>query len=255
MPVRKRFGQHFLHDPAVIERIVNALDPQPGQRLVEIGPGRGALTRRVLERSGSLDVIEIDRDLAALTREQFAAEHSLRVHEGDALKFDFAALGSGLRVFGNLPYNISTPLLFHLIGSAGAITDMLFMLQREVVRRITASPGSKTYGRLTVMLAAAASAEHLFDVGSGAFNPPPKVDSAIVRLVPHARPPFAIDDHTLFARLVREAFSHRRKTLRNALGGLATAADIEAAGIDPQARPETVSPAGFASISAQAGRH
>ena len=251
MPIRKRFGQHFLHDPAVIQRIVAALNPQPGQRLVEIGPGRGALTLSVLQQAGSLDVIEVDRDLAALAREQFVGHGELRVHESDALEFDFSALGKDLRVFGNLPYNISTPLLFHLIDHAASIHDMLFMLQKEVVNRMTAPPGNKTYGRLTVMLAAAVSAEHLFDVGSGAFKPPPKVDSAIVRLRPHGTPPFAIADHAVFEQVVRQAFSHRRKTLRNALAGLASTEDIVAAGQDPAARPETIDPAGFSAIAEQ----
>lgn len=255
MPVRKRFGQHFLHDPAVIERIIDALDPQPGQQLVEIGPGRGALTRTVLQRAGSLDVIEIDRDLAALMRNELDGLGDLRVHVCDVLKFDFATLGHELRVFGNLPYNISTPLLFRLFDHAESIQDMLFMLQREVVQRITAPPGTKAYGRLTVMLAASVSAQHLFDVGSGAFRPPPRVNSAMVRLTPHAEAPFPIPDPALFAQIVRQAFSRRRKTLRNALDGLATPLAIEAAGIDPQTRPETVSPAGFAAISVHAGQH
>ncbi|MDH3589779.1 MAG: 16S rRNA (adenine(1518)-N(6)/adenine(1519)-N(6))-dimethyltransferase RsmA [Gammaproteobacteria bacterium] len=252
MPVRKRFGQHFLHDPNVIEHIVDTLDPQPGQHLVEIGPGRGALTIAVLERAGSLDVIEVDRDLAALARKEFARHGDLRVHESDALDFDFTTLGhDNLRVFGNLPYNISTPLLFHLMDQSNCIEDMLFMLQFEVVQRMTAGPGNKIYGRLTVMLAAAATVEQQFTVGRGAFTPPPRVDSAIVRLVPHREPPFPIPDHDLFAKVVATAFSHRRKTLRNALAGLASPADIEAAGLDPGSRPETIDPEGFSAIAMQ----
>ncbi|MDH3647278.1 MAG: 16S rRNA (adenine(1518)-N(6)/adenine(1519)-N(6))-dimethyltransferase RsmA [Gammaproteobacteria bacterium] len=250
MPVRKRFGQHFLHDPQVIERIVDTLDPKPGENLVEIGPGRGALTTRVLQRAGSLDVIEVDRDLAQLARDQLGQHGALRVHEADALKFDFASLKkTHLRVFGNLPYNISTPLLFHLMKQSAHISDMLFMLQREVVERMTASTGNKTYGRLTIMLAAVARVEYQFGVGRGAFHPPPRVDSAVVRLVPHATPPFELADPELFTRVVRVAFSHRRKTLRNALASLATVADIEAAGQDPAARPETIDPAGFSAIT------
>ena len=252
MPIRKRFGQHFLHDPNVVRRIVDALDPKPGENLVEIGPGRGALTVQVLERAGSLDVIEVDRDLAALARSEFSRHGDLRVHEGDALKFDLASLGkSELRVFGNLPYNISTPLLFHLMTQATHIHDMLFMLQREVVQRMTAVPGNKTYGRLTVMLAAIAQVEEQFLVGRGAFHPPPRVDSAVVRVIPHRVPPFPIGDRALFARLVAQAFSHRRKTLRNALANLASIADLEAAGQDPSARPETIDPAGYSAIAQQ----
>ena len=256
MPIRKRFGQHFLHDPNIIRRIVDTLDPNPGQNLVEIGPGRGALTIPVLQRAGSLDVIEVDRDLAAKARSEFTRFGELTVHESDALKFDFATLGkSELRVFGNLPYNISTPLLFHLMAHAEYIQDMLFMLQREVVQRMTAVPGNKTYGRLTIMLAAVAEVEDQFSVGRGAFHPPPRVDSAVVRLVPHRVPPFPLSDPSLFARVVSQAFSHRRKTLRNALANLASIEDIVAAGQDPAARPETIDPAGFSAIAEQISGH
>lgn len=252
MPIRKRFGQHFLHDRNIIERIVDTLDPQPDQNLVEIGPGRGALTVSVLKRAGSLDAIEVDRDLAALARKDFARFGQLTVHESDALRFDFSSLGkSDLRVFGNLPYNISTPLLFHLMSHANLIQDMLFMLQREVVERMTAVPGNKTYGRLTIMLAAVARVENLFAVGKDAFHPPPRVDSAMVRLVPYREPPFPVTDKALFAMVVTTAFSHRRKTLRNALASMATIADIEAAGQDPSTRPETIDPAGFSAIATQ----
>lgn len=250
---RKRFGQHFLHDPGVLARIVAAIDPQPGQRLVEIGPGRGALTRPLLERCGRLEAIEIDRDLIPVLRERSAGFGELIVHEGDALETDFEALqGSGakLRVCGNLPYNISTPLLFHLLGAHAVIADMHFMLQKEVVDRIVAPPGSKTYGRLTVMLAAACRAEALFRVGRGAFQPPPAVDSAVVRLVPHAADPFPLPDRPRFARLVATAFSMRRKTLRNSLRGLVGADQFAAAGIDADRRPETLSPAEFAALAA-----
>jgi 16S rRNA (adenine1518-N6/adenine1519-N6)-dimethyltransferase len=250
---RKRFGQHFLHDPGVLRRIVDAVDPKPGQRLVEIGPGRGALTAPLLARSGRLEVIEIDRDLAARLRAGAAGPGELVVHEGDVLDVDFAALrgdGPPLRVCGNLPYNISTPLLFHLLESRPAIADMHFMLQKEVVDRIVAPPGGKTYGRLTVMIAAACAATALFRVGRGAFQPPPAVDSAVIRLVPHAADPFPLPDRDRFARVVAAAFSMRRKTLRNSLRGLVDAAQFAAAGVDADRRPETLAPAEFARLAA-----
>jgi 16S rRNA (adenine1518-N6/adenine1519-N6)-dimethyltransferase len=250
---RKRFGQHFLHDPGVLARIVAAIDPKPGERVVEIGPGRGALTFPLLERCKRLEVIEIDRDLARLLRERAAGAGELIVHEADVLDVDFAALHGGgppLRVCGNLPYNISTPLLFHLLESRAAIADMHFMLQKEVVDRIVAPPGGKTYGRLTVMLAAACRTERLFQVGRGAFQPPPAVDSAVVRLVPHAADPFPLPDPERFARVVAAAFSMRRKTLRNSLRGLIDGSQFAAAGIDAGRRPETLAPAEFASLAA-----
>jgi 16S rRNA (adenine1518-N6/adenine1519-N6)-dimethyltransferase len=250
---RKRFGQHFLHDPGVLARIVAAIDPQPGERIVEIGPGRGALTLPLLERCRRLDAIEIDRDLAAELPARAAGAGELVVHVADALEFDFAALrGSGarLRVCGNRPYNVSTPLLFHLLESRAAIADMHFMLQKEVVDRMVAPPGGKEYGRLTVMLAAACAAKSLFRVGRGAFQPPPSVDSAVVRLVPHAADPFPLPDRARFARLVAAAFSMRRKTLRNSLRGLVDEAGFAAAGIDAGRRPETLAPAEFGRLAA-----
>ncbi len=250
---RKRFGQHFLHDPGVLRRIVAAIDPQPGERLVEIGPGRGALTLPLLARCRRLEVIEIDRDLVPLLRERAAGVGELVVHEADVLAIDFAALHGGgrkLRVCGNLPYNISTPLLFHLLESRALIADMHFMLQKEVVDRIVAPPGGKTYGRLTVMIAAACSASALFRVGRGAFQPPPAVDSAVIRLVPHAGDPFPLPDPGRFARVVAAAFSMRRKTLRNSLRGLVEPAVFAAAGVDAGRRPETLQPAEFARLAA-----
>ncbi len=250
---RKRFGQHFLHDPGALGRIVAAIDPRPGERIVEIGPGRGALTLPLLERSGRVEVIEIDRDLVPILRERAAGRGELVVHEADVLEVDFGALHSGgpkLRVCGNLPYNISTPLLFHLLASRAAIADMHFMLQKEVVDRMVAPPGNKTYGRLTVMLAAACAATALFRVGRGAFQPPPAVDSTVVRLVPHPGDPFPLPDPDRFARVVAAAFSMRRKTLRNSLRGLVDAAMFAAAGIDSERRPETLAPAEFASLAA-----
>lgn len=249
---RKRFGQHFLHDPGVLARIVAAIDPQPGERIVEIGPGRGALSRPLLERCHRLEAIEIDRDLIPVLRERCAGAGELIVHEGDVLEMDLAVIHGGgppLRVCGNLPYNISTPLLFHLLESSAVIADMHFMLQKEVVDRIVATPGGKIYGRLTVMLAAACRAEALFRVGRGAFQPPPAVDSAVIRLVPHASAPFPLPDRARFARIVASAFSMRRKTLRNSLRGLVSAAQFDAAGIDANRRPETLSPEEFAGLA------
>jgi 16S rRNA (adenine1518-N6/adenine1519-N6)-dimethyltransferase len=250
---RKRFGQHFLHDPGVLRRIVEAIDPRPGERMVEIGPGRGALTLPLLERCRRLEVIEIDRDLVPLLRERAAGAGELIVHEADVLEVDFAALHGGgpkLRVCGNLPYNISTPLLFHLLESRALIADMHFMLQKEVVDRIVSPPGNKTYGRLTVMLAASCAPSALFRVGRGAFQPPPAVDSAVIRLVPHGADPFPLPDRDRFARVVAAAFSMRRKTLRNSLRGLVDAAQFEAADIDPERRAETLAPAEFARLAA-----
>ncbi len=247
---RKRFGQHFLHDRTVLQRIVEAIDPQPGEALVEIGPGRGALTAPLLERCRELTVIEIDRDLAAALRERYPPP-TLTVHEADALKFDFAALaaarGRRLRVVGNLPYNISTPLLFHLLDTPAAILDLHVMLQREVIERICAVPGSRDYGRLTVMLAPWVDSEHLFDVGPGAFQPPPKVWSAVARLRIREQPRFTADAR--FARVVSLAFSQRRKTLRNTLKGVLDATQITACGIDPSVRPETLPPESYGKLA------
>ena len=213
---RKRFGQHFLADPGVIADIVGAIDPRPGQALVEIGPGLGALTWPVLERCKRLTVVELDRDLAAKLRRNPALE----VVEADVLKVDFAAIarerGQSLRVIGNLPYNISTPILFHLLPVAAHVLDQHFMLQKEVVARMAATPASKDYGRLTVMLKWRYCIEHLFDVAPEAFEPPPRVVSAIVRLLPWLAP--AAVDATLLEELVRVAFSQRRKLLRHTLG-------------------------------------
>jgi 16S rRNA (adenine1518-N6/adenine1519-N6)-dimethyltransferase len=247
-PRRKRFGQHFLHDPTVLEHIVAEVGPRPDDRLVEIGPGRGALTRLLLESGkGALDAIEIDRDLAALLRSELAGYPRFVLHEVDALEFDFTQLGQArggrLRVVGNLPYNISTPLLFHLLKHAGAIEDLHVMLQREVVARMAAQPDDADYGRLTIMLAPWVSVERLFDVGPGAFTPPPRVWSAVVRLTMRAEPAFAVSPH--FAQVVTAAFSHRRKTLRNALRGLVSLEQIESCGLDAGARPETFAPQAF----------
>lgn len=248
---KKRFGQHFLHDPRVIERIVRAVDPQPGETLVEIGPGLGALTRPLLERAGRLHVIEIDRELLPPLREICGDAPGLTIHAADALRFDFARLaedGSPLRLVGNLPYNISTPLLFHVLESASRIRDMHFMLQKEVVERIVAAPGAAAYGRLTATLAARAQASALFTVAPGAFRPPPQVESAVLRLVPRP-PPFPLASLAAYDRIVTAAFAQRRKTLANALRGSLSADAIAAAGVDPRARAETLAPADFARLA------
>jgi len=257
MPVRKRFGQHFLHDPGVIRRILDAIAPAPEDRIVEIGPGRGALTWGLLQRARGLDVIEIDRDLAQSLQADSRATKNLRVHVGDALDTDFKRLradGGPLRIVGNLPYNISTPLLFRLLSQRAAIADMHFMLQKEVVDRMTAQPANKTYGRLTVMLAAVAEVEKLFDVGPGAFQPRPKVWSAIVRLRPTLTPRFEIGNDGVLRMLVTAAFSHRRKILSNGLKGFLTPEEIESCGIDSQLRPEALTPAQFGLLAARHSR-
>jgi 16S rRNA (adenine1518-N6/adenine1519-N6)-dimethyltransferase len=249
---RKRFGQHFLHDRNVIDRILLAISPKPGERLIEIGPGLGAITLPLLERCGTLIAVELDRDVIPRLETAASGKGDLRIVQGDALKTDLRSLlpaGSRMRLVGNLPYNISTPLLFHFLAQADAVQDMHFMLQKEVVQRMAANPGGREYGRLTVMLAVRCRVEPLFNIGAGAFSPPPKVESAFVRLTPHAAPPFPIDDPVRFTRLVTQAFSHRRKTLRNALLGTVDEVRIRAAGIDPGTRPETVSPADYARLS------
>lgn len=246
---RKRFGQHFLRDRGVVDRILRAAAPEPGQHFVEIGPGEGILTRPLLAAAGRLDVVELDRDLAAaLSGEDLPG---LTVHGADALRFDYQTLAppGELRVIGNLPYNISTPLLFHLLTQAGAIRDMHFMLQREVVTRMAAGPGGGDYGRLSVMVQYRCHVERLFTVPPGAFRPPPKVNSAVVRLVPYRSPPVDVGEETVFRQVVAAAFSQRRKTLRNALRDVATEADLEAAGIDPGERAEQLSLSAFADIS------
>lgn len=239
---RKRFGQHFLVDAGVIDAIVGAIDPRPGQALVEIGPGLGAMTAPLLARCGALTVIELDRDLAARLR----ARAGLTVVEADVLQVDFAALAreraQPLRVVGNLPYNISTPLLFHLLGAADCVRDQHFMLQKEVVDRITAGPGGRDYGRLTVMLQWRYAVEPLFDVPPQAFDPPPRVDSAILRMTPRAD---AVPvDPVRLAEVVRAAFSQRRKRLRHTLGrwldAQGAAAVAETQGFDLQRRAEEV---------------
>ena len=252
---RKRFGQHFLHERGVIERILRALQPAPGDRFVEIGPGEGALTLPLLAEAGRLTAIELDRDLIPVLRERARSVGELNLIEADALTVDFDALAQGdrLRLVGNLPYNISTPLLFHALHHAGAIRDMHFMLQKEVVQRMAAASGSKTYGRLSVSLQSRCRVEHLFDVAPGAFRPPPKVDSAIVRVVPLERPPLDPVEQDALDRVLRAAFAQRRKTLRNALRGVAGDADLESCGIDPGARAEDVPVARYVALARHAG--
>ncbi|MDH5369900.1 MAG: 16S rRNA (adenine(1518)-N(6)/adenine(1519)-N(6))-dimethyltransferase RsmA [Gammaproteobacteria bacterium] len=249
---RKRFGQNFLHDKMVIQRIVNSINPRQGDHIVEIGPGEGALTELVLNKIGAMDVVELDRDLIPLLKIRFVVHDGLTIHQADALKFEFCQLQQGnkkLRIIGNLPYNISTPLLFHLFDNNHCIQDMHFMLQKEVVDRIVANPGDPAYGRLSIMLQYFCRAEYIFTVKPGAFRPAPKVDSAIVRLVPHDKPPVDINDFEAFSKIVNYSFTQRRKTLRNILKGQLDVSQIEALNIEPTIRPERLSLNDFAKIA------
>lgn len=246
---RKRFGQHFLTDPGVVDAIVRAIRPQPNETIVEIGPGLAAITAPLLTQATELHVIELDRDLAAKLQARFGNEAHLSIHEADALQFDFATLGSNLRIVGNLPYNISTPLLFHLLDYRDQIHDMHFMLQKEVVARMAASPGSKAYGRLGIMLGCYFDIEALFDVDRLAFDPPPDVTSAIVRLTPLAAGTYDIQDAARLSQLVATAFSQRRKTIRNALKKVADESVLESVGIDPGLRPERIAIAEYVRLA------
>ncbi len=249
---RKRFGQNFLHDPGVIRRIVSAVAPSPGQRLVEIGPGQGAITKELLKVAGRLDAVELDRDLIVPLARMCGDLGELQIHCADALKFDFHQLveeGQSLRVIGNLPYNISTPILFHLLDQLDCIQDMHFMLQKEVVDRMAAEAGSKAYGRLSVMLQLKCDVMPLFDIGPGAFKPAPKVSSAFVRLQPHPKPVVQIDDYAVFSQVVTQAFAQRRKTLRNSLRELIDADAMQALGIDPVIRAERLTLDEFAALA------
>lgn len=238
---RKRFGQNFLVDTGVVDRIIAVVSPRADETVVEIGPGQGALTFPLLKRLGRLTAIELDRDLAAWLRESSKPYGELTLVEADALTTDFSSLASTpLRLIGNLPYNISTPMLFHALAHADAIADMHFMLQREVVERMAARPGSKVYGRLSVMLQSRCTVEPLIAVPPGAFRPAPKVESAVVRLVPHASASIAHIDFPALDRVVRAGFAQRRKTLHNALSDVADDAQLRAQGIDPGARAETL---------------
>ena len=244
---KKHLGQNFLHERSVVDRIVLAVDPQRGDRIVEIGPGQGALTLPLLDRHGALTAIEFDRDLLQPLAAAAAAHGALTLVAADVLTVDFTALAAGtpLRLVGNLPYNLSSPILFHALDHAAAVRDMHFMLQKEVVERMAAAPGSKVYGRLSVMLQAYCAVTPLFTVGPGAFRPAPKVDSAVVRLVPRAAADIGIDDPNRFAHIVRAAFGKRRKTLRNALDGVVDSDAMLAAGVRPEARAEQLHVADF----------
>jgi len=245
---RKRFGQNFLIDDGIIHAIVNAIHPQANETVVEIGPGLGALTRPLLERLPHLHAVELDRDIVARLRKTWAAGR-LTIHEGDALKFNFGALGHDLRIVGNLPYNISTPLLFHLMDFSAQIRDMTFMLQKEVVERMVAEPSSADYGRLSIMLQRRFHLEWLLDVPPTAFNPPPKVDSAVVRLIPKTPAEIVPLDEALFARVVAAAFSQRRKTLKNTLGSLLKPEEFVVLGIDAGKRAENLAVADYEAIT------
>ena len=246
-PAKKHLGQHFLHESRVVEKIVLAVDPKPGDRLVEIGPGQGAITFPLLRAHGALTAIEFDRDLVAPLRHAAREFGELEIVPGDVLGVDFTALaaGSPIRLVGNLPYNLSSPILFHALDHAASIRDMHFMLQKEVVDRMAAPPGSKVYGRLSVMLQAYCTVTPLFTVPPGAFRPPPKVDSAVVRLVPRDPATIGIADPARFGQVVRAAFGQRRKTLRNALKGVLDDTAIVAAGVRPDARAEQLAVADF----------
>ena len=245
---RKRFGQNFLVSAGIVAKIVEAIRPQPGDLLVEIGPGLGALTEPLLARLDHLHVVEIDRDLIARLRQRFTPDR-LSVHEGDALQFDFFALGPGLRVAGNLPYNISTPLLFHLAACADGVRDMHFMLQLEVVERMVAAPGGAEYGRLSVMLQYRFEMERLFRVPPGAFNPAPKVESAVVRMVPRPRATLDASDEVLLGEVVKSAFAQRRKMLRNTLREHLNEEDWVALGLDPRRRAEELAVGDYVRIA------
>ncbi len=246
---RKRFGQHFLTDLGVIDAIIRSIHPARQDTVVEIGPGRGAMTDTLARRVGHLHAIELDRDLAAELQKRFADNASVTIHEADALTFDFGRLGQRLRVVGNLPYNISTPLLFHLLDFRAKILDMHFMLQKEVVERMAAEPGSKAYGRLSIMLGCHLAVEPLFDVDRKAFDPPPAVTSSVVRLDPLPPGTFTIDNEAGLSTLVATAFMQRRKTLRNALKTVAQAPAFAAVGIDPALRPEQISIAQYVALA------
>lgn len=248
---KKRFGQHFLNDSSVIEKLIYEIIPKRSEKFVEIGPGLGALTFPLLNKLDKLDVVEIDRDVIARLNQKNLA--NLSIHGVDALKFEFSGLLTDskekLRVVGNLPYNISTPLIFHLLNSKHSILDMHFMLQNEVVQRITASPSNKSYGRLSVMVQYHCQTEYLFFVGPESFDPPPKVDSAILRLIPWKNPPYKASDETHLEKLVAQAFSMRRKTLRNNLKKIINSEHINELGIDPNLRAENLTVSDFVTLS------
>jgi 16S rRNA (adenine1518-N6/adenine1519-N6)-dimethyltransferase len=249
---RKRFGQHFLHESFIIEKMVSAINPKVADNILEIGPGLGALTQRLLPYVHQLTALELDKDLIPLLKKQCAQLGKLIIYQVDVLKFDFLSLSDSnvsWRIVGNLPYNISTPLLFHLLAQVNVIADMHFMLQKEVVERMVAQVGDEHYGRLSVMVQYYCQVKKLFIVKPGAFRPPPKVDSAVIRLVPYQILPWQADDTALFAEIVRTAFSHRRKMLRNSLGKLIDSKQFELLGLNPKQRPEELSVVDYVRIS------
>ncbi len=253
---RKRFGQNFLVDHNIIEKIVSAIAPVPDQNLIEIGPGQGAITGPMLEKCPHLNVVELDRDLIPILQKKFQEYPDFHIHQGDALKTDFSQFyqeGKPLRIIGNLPYNISTPLMFHLLSFSGQIRDMYFMLQKEVVTRLAAAPRDKNYGRLSVMVQYYCKVQPLFQVPPSAFRPAPKVESAIVRLLPYPEPPYPADDLQLLSRLVRACFQQRRKTMRNTLKHMLEVEQLEQLDIDLTRRPETLSVEDFVLLSNQIG--
>lgn len=245
---KKRFGQNFLNDQAIITSLVNAIAPDVNDLMVEIGPGLGALTQPLLKTLPHLHVVEIDRDIISWMQSFYPAG-KLTIHNMDALKFDFSSIGPRIRVTGNLPYNISTPILFHLLDNVACIIDMHFMLQKEVVERMVAEPSTAAYGRLSVMLQYRLQMEYLITVPPEAFDPPPKVESAFVRCVPFAELPYPAKDEALFAKIVTAAFGQRRKTLRNTLKGLLDDTGFEQLGIDSQLRAENLSVQKFVAIA------
>jgi 16S rRNA (adenine1518-N6/adenine1519-N6)-dimethyltransferase len=246
---RKRFGQHFLTDPGVIDAILRAVHATKDDVVVEIGPGQGAITTALAATAGHLHAVELDRNLVAQLRRRYDGVDNVTIHEADALKFDFSSLGERLRIVGNLPYNISTPLLFRLLAVRDHIVDMHFMLQKEVVDRMAAAPGSKTYGRLGIMLGCHLNIESMFDVDRTAFEPPPAVTSAVVRLDPLPPGSFEIKDDALLSKVVTSAFMKRRKTIRNSLKDIVEISDLEAVGIDSALRPEQISISQYVQLS------
>ncbi|ART79937.1 16S rRNA (adenine(1518)-N(6)/adenine(1519)-N(6))-dimethyltransferase RsmA [Oceanisphaera avium] len=249
---RKRFGQNFLHDDYVIDQIVDAIYPTDDFVMVEIGPGLGALTGPVCERIKKLNVVELDRDLAARLASHPFLKDKLNIHQADAMKFDFTQLrepGKKLKIFGNLPYNISTQLMFHLFEFAADVEDMHFMLQKEVVNRLAAGPGSKTYGRLSVMAQYYCQVVPVLEVGPEAFKPAPKVDSAVVKLLPYATPPYPVSDIACLSRITADAFGKRRKTIRNSLSHLFSADQLSELGLDAGARPEQLTLAQYVTLA------
>ena len=251
LQARKRFGQHFLHDQEIIQRIIDRFHPDNNEKIIEIGPGRGALTEALLQRIDQLHAVEIDRDLIMYLSNRFSPAQ-LVLHQADVLNFSFASLvdnGEKLRLIGNLPYNISTPLLFHLLEYSSSISDMFFMLQKEVVTRLVAQPGGKDYGRLTVMMACRCDIEHILDVPPESFTPPPKVDSSVIKIIPHAEVKYPGCETPHFAELVKRAFGQRRKTLRNSLKDFVDECVFSTTGIDSSRRPEQLTIEEFARLA------